>query len=239
MPEFRSKYRNRIAGSAVVDSKGNVIYMSEVTIRNDITKKMEQRAKYRRNRRNRKTRYRPARWLNRRNSIKNNRFSPTMVSKINSHLREVKCVQSILPITKIILETSTFDPHALKNPAVLKYKWLYQKGINYGYANSKAYTLHRDNYTCQHCKGKSKDKRLEVHHIIFREHNGSDEPENLLTLCKTCHDKVHDGLIIINGGKAKGQLKHATQMNSIRQQLLKRLDCEETFGFITKEHRQA
>jgi hypothetical protein len=36
----------------------------------------------------------------------------------------------------------------------------------------------------------------------------------------------------------KGHLKHATQMNSIRQQLLRTISCEETFGFITKEHRQ-
>jgi len=41
-----------------------------------------------------------------------------MVSKINSHLKEIKFVKSILPITKIIIETATFDPHALKNPEV-------------------------------------------------------------------------------------------------------------------------
>src|SRR5258707_8565269 len=32
-------------------------------------------------------------------------------------------------------------------------------------------------------------------------------------------------------------LAHATQMNSIRVQLLKRLDTAETWGFVTKEHR--
>lgn len=37
----------------------------------------------------------------------------------------------------------------------------------------------------------------------------------------------------------KGGLKHATQMNSIRIQLLKHYpDAIETFGFITKENRQ-
>jgi len=212
--------------------------MSEIEIRNDVSDRMEQRAKYRRNRRNRKTRYRKARWLNRRNSIKKGRFSPTMTSKINSHLKEVRFVQSILPVTKIILEIATFDPHALKNPEVLKNKWLYQKGINYGFANTKAYVLCRDGYTCQHCKGKSKDKRLEVHHIIFRTNNGSDEPNNLKTLCKACHDKVHDGKLTLKGGVKKGTLNHATQMNCIRTQLLFRLNCEETFGFVTKEHRQ-
>jgi hypothetical protein len=227
-------------GSSAVKENGDIVYLSEVEIRNDITDKMKQRSKYRRNRRNRKTRYRKARWLNRNNSIKKDKFSPTMTSKINSHLKEVKFVKSILPITKIILETSIFDPHALKNPAVLNNKWLYQKGINYGFANTKAYVLDRDNYICQHCKGKCKDSRLHVHHIIFRRNGGSDEVENLITLCKTCHNKLHDGEISLKlNGKVKGQLKHATQMNSIRQQLLRLLpEAEATFGFVTKEHRQ-
>ena len=227
-------------GSAVVKDNGDVFYLSEVEIRNDITNKMKRRSKYRRNRRNRKTRYRKARWLNRKNSIKNDRFSPTMISKINSHIKEIKFIKSILPISKLILETGNFDTHALKNPAVLKNKWLYQKGINYGFANTKSYVLDRDNYTCQYCKGKSKDSKLEVHHIIFRSNNGSDEASNLICLCKICHDKLHKNEISLNKkGKIKGQLKHATQMNSIRIQLLKIYPtAKETFGYITKEHRQ-
>lgn len=226
-------------GSAAVDSAGSVVYLSETEIRNDIADKMKQRAKYRRNRRNRKTRYRQARWLNRKNSIKSDRFSPTMISKINSHLKEISFAKSLLPIAHMILETGTFDPHALKNPDVLKNKWLYQRGANYGFANTKAFVLDRDSYTCQNCKGKTKDSRLEVHHIVFRSNGGSDESENLMTLCKTCHDKVHSGAIKLKGGKSKGQLKHATQMNSIRNQLLRLVpESEETFGYITKEHRQ-
>jgi hypothetical protein len=224
-------------GSAVVSENGDVLYMSQVEIRNDITKKMKRRAKYRRNRRNRKTRYRKAKWLNRANSIKTGRFSPTMRSKFDSHLKEIRFVKSILPINRTILETATFDPHALKNPKVLYNKWLYQKGINYGFSNTREYVLTRDSYKCQNCKGKSGDKRIEVHHIIFRSNGGSDDQDNLMTLCKTCHDEVHDGELFVTGGKRKGQLKHATQMNSIRTQLLKSLpEAEETFGFITKEH---
>lgn len=229
-------------GSAVVNDKKEVVYMSEITIRNDIADKMKQRSKYRRNRRNRKTRYRKARWTNRKNSIRKDRFSPTMISKFNSHLKEINFVKSILPITHLVIETGNFDPHLMKNPALHNEnmrKWAYQRGTNYGFANTKAFVLDRDLYKCQHCKGKSKDKKLEVHHIIFRSNNGSDEPDNLITLCKTCHDAVHDGKIKLNGGKVKGNLKHATQMNSIRVQLLKRLpNTEETFGYITKEHRQ-
>ena len=224
-------------GNSVI-SNNQVIYISDVEIRNDITDKMTQRRKYRRNRRNRKTRYRKARWLNRKNSIKKDRFSPTMVSKINSHIKEIEYVKSILPITKIVLETGKFDMHLMKNPNMNKH-WGYQKGLNYGFENTKAKVLNRDNYTCQCCKGKRKDSKLEVHHIIFRSQGGSDEEENLITLCHTCHWKLHnEGLKLNLKGKRKGQLKHATQMNSIRIQLLKLYtNAIETFGYITKANR--
>ena len=148
-------------------------------------------------------------------------------------------MKSILPVSREIIETASFDAHALKNPAVLQDKSLYQKGVNYGFANTKAFVLNRDGHTCQHCKGKTKDRRIEVHHIIYRSKSGSDEESNLITLCKTDHDALHQGQIALKGGKKRGQLRHATQMNSIRVQLLKALpSAEETFGFITKEHRQ-
>ena len=117
--------------------------------------------------------------------------------------------------------------------------WGYQKGPNYGFENTKAMVLNRDNYKCQHCHGKHKDSKLEVHHIIFRNHGGSDKAENLITLCHTCHKRLHDGKITIDfTGKAKGNLKYATQMNCLRKQLLKRYpEAIETFGYITKANR--
>lgn len=105
-------------GTAVSDDNGNICYMADTKIRNDISSKMEQRAKYRRNRRFRKTRYRKARWLNRKNSIKEGRFSPTMRSKFRSHEKEIEFVESILPISKLVIETGTFDTHLMKNPAL-------------------------------------------------------------------------------------------------------------------------
>jgi len=229
-------------GTAVTKDNGDVVYMSKVIIRNDITDKMTQRAKYRRNRRNRKTRYRKPRFLNRKNSIRNNRFSPTMVSKIQSHVREIEFIKSILSITSAVIETGQFDTHLMKNPALANEKvrhWGYQKGINYGFENTKAMVLNRDGYQCQFCKGKRKDSKLEVHHIIFRSKGGSDEAENLITLCHTCHKALHDGKISLDlQGKRKGQLKYATQMNSIRKQLLSTYpDAIETFGMVTKVNR--
>ena len=229
-------------GTAVTKDNDEVVYMSKVIVRNDITDKMIQRVKYRRNRRNRKTRYRKPRFLNRRNSIKTNRFSPTMVSKFHSHIKEIEYIKSILPITTLVLETGQFDTHLMKNPSLANEKirhWGYQKGINYSFENTKAMVLNRDGYKCQCCKGKHKDSKLEVHHIIFRSEGGSDEAENLITLCHTCHKALHDGKIKPNfKGKKKGQLKYATQMNSIRCQLLKHYpDAIETFGMVTKANR--
>ena len=229
-------------GAAVSDDNGNIVYMSKVEVRNDIVDKMKQRSKYRRNRRNRKTRYRKARWLNRRNSIKSDRFSPTMVSKFHSHIKEIEFIKSVLPITTLVLETAQFDTHLMKNPSLANPKikhWGYQKGTNYGFENTKAMVLNRDNYTCQCCKGKHKDSKLEVHHIVFRSQGGSDEESNLITLCHTCHKDLHNGKIIHKfNGKKKGTLKYATQMNSIRRQLLKYYpEAIETYGCVTKANR--
>lgn len=229
-------------GSAAVDEKNNVVYLSDIEIRNDIKDKMDQRRKYRRTRRTRKTRYRKARWNNRKNSIKTGRFSPTMRSKFQAHQKEVEFVKSILPVTRIVFETGTFDPHLMKNPLLHNDKirhWGYQKGTNYGFENTKARILNRDNYTCQYCKGKRKDSKFEVHHIVFRCNGGSDEEDNLITLCHTCHSKLHQGKLKLDlDGSMKGQLKHATQMNSIRIQLFRMYpEAIETFGYITKQNR--
>lgn len=229
-------------GTAVSKENGDIVYMSEVIVRNNITDKMIQRAKYRRNRRNRKTRYRKARFLNRGNSTRTDRFSPTMQSKLHSHVKEIESIQSILPITEMVFETGQFDTHLMKNLSLANPKirhWGYQKGTNYRFENTKAMVLNRDNYTCQCCKGKHKDSKLEVHHIIFRSQGGSDEESNLITLCHTCHKDLHRGTIQPKlRGKAKGNLKYATQMNLIRKQLFRVYpNAMETFGYITKANR--
>lgn len=229
-------------GAAVSRENGDIVYMSRVSVRNDITKKMTQRAKYRRNRRNRKTRYRKAKFLNRGNSIRTERFSPTVQSKLHSHVKEIEYIRSILPITEIVFETGQFDTHLMKNPSLSNSKirhWGYQRGTNYGFENTKAMVLNRDNYTCQNCKGKHKDSKLEVHHIVFRSQGGSDEESNLITLCHTCHKDLHSEKISPKlSGKAKGNLKYATQMNSIRKQLFRLYpNAIETFGYVTKANR--
>lgn len=228
---------SKYVGMACVDND-KALYQSEVNLRDDIKSKMDGRRNLRRNRRYRKTRYRKPRFLNRANSTKKDRLPPSVRHKVQAHIDEIEFCKKILPVNKLVFETGKFDTQLMEKPWLQKYKWAYQKGVNYGFANARAHALDRDNYTCQ-CCGK-KHVRLEVHHIIFRSKGGSDELDNLITLCEKCHSAIHDGKITLNAkGKRKRNLKHATQMSIIRSQLLKIYpEAIETFGFVTKTNRE-
>ena len=227
-----------------VYSNGKILYQSQLELRDNINSKMDDRRGHRRFRRQRKTRYRKARLLNRKHSTHLNRLPPLIKSKVNSHIKEIEYIKSIIPVTNLILEVAQFDTHLLKNPMLVNEKikhWGYQKGMLYGFANVKAYVLTRDKYTCQHCK--TKNGTLHIHHIIYRSNGGSDEEINLITLCESCHKKLHKGELACFEsklvGKRKPNLRYATQMSIVRSQLLKHYTSAiETYGYITKENRQ-
>ena len=225
-------------GTACV-ANGEVLYQSQVELRDDIKLNMDRRRRARRFRRNRKTRYRKPRFLNRKNSTKLNRFPPSVRHKVQAHIDEIEFCKKLLPISKIVLEVSQFDTALMKNPILINERvkyWGYQKGFDYGYSSRKDAVLHRDNHTCQ-CCGK-KNVRFEVHHIIFRSQGGTDDENNLITLCEDCHSKVHSGELTIDKKPKKMNLKYATHMSIIRSRLLKAYpDAIETFGFVTKENR--
>ena len=226
-------------GVAVVGND-KVLYQSQTELRSDIKKKMERRRGFRKVRRSRKTRYRKKRFLNRRNPIRKDRLQPSVKHKVHAHIDEIEFCKKILPVSDLILEVSQFNIALMKNPALISEKakhWGYQKGFNYGYSSRRSAILHRDNYTCQ-CCGK-KNCRLEVHHIKFRRNGGTDDEENLITLCEDCHKGVHAGIIELNKKPKKSKnLKHATHMSIIRSRLLKEYpDAIETFGFVTSENR--
>ena len=104
-----------------------------------------------------------------------------------------------------------FDIHKIKNPEV---EWEgYQQGEQMGFWNVREYVLHRDGHKCVNCRGKSKDKVLNVHHIESRQ-IGGDRPKNLATLCKTCHKAHHAGKIKLKVKKTNG-FKAETFMSSV------------------------
>lgn len=231
-------------GSAAY-ANGKIIYASQVDERGDIKEHMDDRRKYRRSRRTRKTRYRKPRFQNRASSKREDRIPPTVQSKLAAHEREIRFAEKLLPVSRLVFETGTFDPHLMKNPEIAamdEKAFGYQFGTNYGFYNTKAFVLDRDGYTCQCCHGKHKDPKLEVHHIVFRSQGGSDDERNLITLCHTCHKALHAGKLkdFHPEGMKKGYLLHATQMNIIRSRLLKaHPEAIETFGYVTKANREA
>lgn len=232
---------SRHIGVAVV-SNDKVLYQSQTELRSDIKRKMDARRACRRNRRSRKTRYRKSRFLNRGNSIKSDRLPPSIKHKVQAHIDEIEFCKKILPISdsNLIVEVSQFDTALIKVPSLISEKvkhWGYQQGFNYGYSSRREAILHRDNYTCQ-CCGK-KNCRLEVHHVKFRSNGGTDDEENLITLCEDCHKGVHDGTVVLSKKPKKSKaLKYATHMSIIRSWLLKKYpNAIETFGFVTSENR--
>ena len=210
------------------------IYASELKLRTDIVELLSIRKELRRKRRS-KLRYRKARWQNRKKE--KGWLAPSVVNKIDTHLRIVKFINTILPIKKIIIETASFDIQKIKNPEI---KDINQQGEQFGFYNVREYVLCRDGYKCQNCYGNSKDKVLNIHHIESRQ-IGGNSPNNLVTLCKTCHYKYHSGEIELNLKRGRS-FKDESFMNTMRWFLydnLKNLylNVIMTYGYITKNTR--
>jgi len=225
---------SKTVGCAAI-ANGAVLYQAEVALRQDVSGKMQQRAMYRRNRRGRKTRYRPARWQNRASAQAIGRLAPSIRSKVDSHLRERRFVESILPVTRWKVELATFDIHAITAPGVTGTG--YQNGQKKGFYNVKAYVLHRDGYECQSGRKVKHDAKLQVHHVQFRSEGGGDAPSNLTTLCEICHADLHAGLFKLTPRKSKA--KHATEVSIVKGAILRSgWTFETTFGFATKFKRE-
>lgn len=212
------------------------LYSSEVLLRNDIVELISARREARSFRRYRKTRYRKPRFSNRRNRL--GKLPPSIENKIQSHIRIVNDVCKILPINKFYIEAARFDTQLLKNSNISKNE--YQHGEQFGFWNVREYVLFRDNYSCRNCFGKSGDKILNVHHIESRK-TGGDAPNNLITLCSTCHNQYHKGRIELNI-KRGVRLRDAAAMSVMRSELYNQLrlmypNIKPTYGYITKHLR--
>lgn len=226
---------------ASATTKKQELYASQTELRGDmIVKLLSDRRELRRSRRSRKTRYRKPRFLNRVHSKHKGWLSPSIENKINTHIRIIDDVYKLLPIYNIIVETASFDIQKLKNKDISGKE--YQEGEQLGFSNVREYVLYRDNHTCQCCHGKLKDNILQVHHIESRK-TGGNAPNNLITLCKTCHTKYHSGEISLPSKIHRGiRFKDATFMGIMRLTLYERLkklykNVSMTYGYITKYKR--
>lgn len=212
-------------------SKKQELYSAEVQLRTDMVDLLAEKRAYRSNRRSRKTRYRQARFLNRRKP--KGWLAPSIQHKLDSHVRLVAQVKKILPITHIIVEVAAFDIQKIKNPEIQGKD--YQDGEQKDFWNVREYVLYRDNHKCRHCKGKSNVPILQVHHLESRK-TGGNRPANLITLCKACHDEHHANKIKLKAKPTKG-FKAETFMTMVRWRLVDQLECKTTYGYVTKHNR--
>lgn len=222
-------------------TKTTVLYEADVELRDDIVKLLATRRQMRSFRRSRKTRYRPKRFDNRRRG--KGWFAPSIRQKINTHLVTVARVCEILPVTQIIVETASFDIQKIKNPKIQGVE--YQRGEQTDFWNVREYVLFRDGHVCQCCKGKRKDPILNVHHIESRK-SGGDAPNNLITLCETCHKGYHNGTIklpkrIKRGMKFKDAafmgIMRWTFYNTLKEKYEPDIQVSMTYGYLTKNTR--
>jgi len=140
--------------------------------------------------------------------------------------------------SSIKIEVAAFDIQKIKNPDITGTD--YQQGEQLGFWNIREYVLHRDSHKCQHCKGKTKDKVLNIHHLKSRK-TGGDRPSNLVTLCETCHNYHHQGKIKLKIKKTNG-FKAETFMSTVRWKLVNILkqvfpNINHTYGYLTKNTR--
>lgn len=216
------------------------LYAADVELRNDIVGLLSTRRECRRTRRNRKTRYRKPRFDNRVKAKHKGWLTPSIEQKIGTHLRAVRKVHEILPVSSIVVEVAQFDIQKIKNPSICGTE--YQQGEQLNFWNVREYVLWRDGHMCQCCKGKSKDRVLNVHHVESRK-TGGDAPNNLITLCETCHQGYYAGTVKLPAAIKRGmKFDDATFMNIMRWALYERLkvvypSVNLTYGYITKNTR--
>lgn len=216
------------------------LFAGEVKLRTDIVDLLSTRLQYRKRRRSRTTRYRKARFLNRVHRKHKGWLPPSVENKIYCHLKIIEKLHKILPIYKIVVETASFDIQKIKNPNIQGKE--YQQGEQLGFWNVREYVLSRDGHKCQCCKGKSKDKILNVHHIESRK-TGGNAPNNLVTLCETCHKGYHKGIVNLPKSIKRGMsFKDVTFMSVMRWSFYNKLkelypNVSMTYGYITKNTR--
>lgn len=117
------------------------LYSSQTELRTDIPKLNDTKCMYRRNRRNRKTRYRKPRFDNRGNK-KKGWLPPSAEQKCQAHLKELKLVKSILSISEVRIEVASFDTQKMMDPDISGVE--YQHGPDYSHQNRREAVLYRE-----------------------------------------------------------------------------------------------
>ena len=166
-------------------TKNKVLFQGTIEQRKDVKHLMDVRRGYRRYRRSHK-RYRAKRFLNRSASRRKGRIAPSILQKRQAIVRVLNKLRAWIPISSYWLEDVAIDVRALTD-GYQPYPWQCQQSNRLDENLRKAVIL-RDGCCCREC-GKS-NTRLEVHHITPRRLQGANTINNLITLCRKCHQKT-------------------------------------------------
>lgn len=223
-----------------ITTEDKVLAKGEIELRDDVSSLLETRKIYRCSRRDRKTRYREARFLNRTKSKKKGWLPPSILSRIDNTFMWIDKFTSLLPNPKVSIEVGKFDVAKMINSKIKGAD--YQKGQTYGYHDIRYFVFARDSYTCQVCK--KKDKILQTHHIVYTSKGGSNRADNLITVCTDCHtSKNHkEGGILydwmVKNKKVKSY-KEAPFMNILRLRVFNKYpNASITYGSTTTLRRK-
>src|SRR5712664_2714652 len=173
---------SKTTGIALVnDASGEVVFAAHLEHRGEkIKKALDQRRGVRRGRRQRETRYRQPRFLNRRR--RQGWLPPSLESRISTIVTWVERLRRLAPITAISQELVRFDLQSLEHPEISGIE--YQQGTLQGY-EVRAYLLEKWERHCSYCD--KTDIPLQVEHIQPRAKHGGNRLGNLCLACEPCN----------------------------------------------------
>jgi hypothetical protein len=206
-----------------------VLIAGEVKLDSRMKKRLDERRMYRRNRRN-KLWYRKPKFLNR--AIPKGWLPPSIQRRFDTHIALIERLKKILPISKVIVETASFDIQKLNRPDIAGEE--YQQGEMYGFENTRNYIFARENGACQLCK--KNNGKFQLHHITPRSKGGTNKPNNLALLHEGCHKKLHRDKLEKTLHENR-QYKASTFMSIIHNRFQK-YGYEITYGYITSAKRK-
>lgn len=188
---------SRHTGVAVVDDKDSVVMLAEIEHRGHVIKKdLDSRRNVRKSRRQRKTRYREARFLNR--TKPQGWIAPSVKSRADNVINFIKKYKKLLNINKVMIENVSFDVAQMSSNTRLvgtNYQQgpLFQKEL-------RSFVFGRSDGKCVYCGAMA----TEIDHIIPRAKCGTNSVYNLAASCRTCN-QMKSNLTLKDFGKLVGK----------------------------------
>ena len=173
---------SRTTGMAITDDKDQVVMLTEIEHRGHIIKKnLDKRRAVRRSRRQRKTRYRVVRFLNR--TRPEGWLAPSVKSRADNVINFVKKYKKLMNINKIMIENVSFDVAQMSSDDSL-IGIDYQQGPLYD-TNLRDFIFSKTKGRCSYCGAKAE----EIDHIVSRAKGGTNSTYNLTPACRSCNER--------------------------------------------------